>query len=162
MTTTHLQSRQTIGKTEIEIVKDEPVIIMTRIFDAPRALVWQAISRPEHFARWWGPRRMINEIVEMDICPGGKWRIVQFWGEYLEIDPPQKSVSTQRFLDYPPILVSIRLEDLGDRTRMIAEQRLDSVASREGLLASGMTSGAGESYDRLEELVASLQNGAPT
>jgi uncharacterized protein YndB with AHSA1/START domain len=160
----------TMTKTDILIPGDEPVIVMTRIFEASRALVWQAISRPEHFARWWGPRRMINEIVEMDIRAGGKWRIRQrdgkdgpafeFWGEYLEIIPPEKSVSTQHFLDYPPILVSIRLEDLGDgRTRMSAEQRLDSMASREVLLASGMTGGATESYDRLEELLTTLAGG---
>ena len=171
MTTTELADRQTVGKTQVDVIRDEPVIVMTRIFEAPRALVWEAISKPVHFAQWWGPRRMINEIVEMDIRPGGKWRIVQrdgkdgpafeFWGEYLEVTPPEKSVSTQRFLEFPPILVSIRLEEIGSgRTRLIAEQRLDSMASREGLLASGMTNGAGESYDRLEELIAKLAAGA--
>jgi uncharacterized protein YndB with AHSA1/START domain len=156
-----------IIKTEIQFPKDEPIVVMTRIFDAPRALVWKATSEPQHFVKWWGPRRMINELVEMDVRPGGKWRIRQrdgkdgpafeFWGEYLEVVPPEKSVSTQCFLDYPPMIVTIRLEDLGDgRTRLISEQRLDSMASRDGLLASGMTGGATESYDRLEELLATL------
>jgi len=155
-----------MSKTDIVIVKGEPVIVMTRIFDAPRALVWMATSEPQHFVKWWGPRRMINELVEMDVRPGGKWRIRQrdgkdgatyeFWGEYLEIVPPEKSVSTQHFLDFPPIIVTIRLEDLGARTRMITEQRLDSLASRDGLLASGMTGGASESYDRLAELLATF------
>src|SRR5512145_922942 len=76
-------------------------ILITRVFDAPRRLVFEAISKPEHVARWWGPRCMTMLSCEMDFRPGGAWRFVSrgpdgneygFRGVYREIEPPERIV----------------------------------------------------------------------
>jgi uncharacterized protein YndB with AHSA1/START domain len=140
-------------------------IAMTRVFDAPRELVWEAVTRPEHFARWWGPRRYTSEIHEMDVRPGGRWRVDQhgeggivhpFHGEYLEVDPPSRLVLTQGYRDFPPLLVTITLEEADGGTRLTSLTRADSPEGRDALLASGMEGGARESLDRLAELLATL------
>jgi len=81
----------------------EPVVVMRRTFDAPRALVWKACTEPEQVARWWGPRRYENTVLEMDVRPGGRWRIEQrgpdgrvhrFKGVYHEVVMPERLVNT--------------------------------------------------------------------
>ena len=64
-------------KRDLKIVAPagQPVITMTRSFDAPRALVWKAMSEPEHVVRWFGPHDHVNEVLEFDFRLGGKWRI---------------------------------------------------------------------------------------
>src|SRR5579863_4133454 len=93
------------GKNKLTITapRDEPVIVMTREFDAPRELVFAMYTRPEHLKRWWGPRYITLSTCEIDLRPGGTWRYVfskdggpatTFKGVYSEIAPPQKLVYT--------------------------------------------------------------------
>src|ERR671913_789209 len=89
----------------------EQEIRMTRLFAAPRQLVFEAMSKPEHVKRWWG---CLGEgysvpVCEIDLRPGGKWRFVnrhpkgeaEFYGEYREINPPSRLVFTEIFEDFP-------------------------------------------------------------
>lgn len=78
---------------EIDAPPGEPVMHLTRRFDAPRDLVWETFTKAEHIARWWGPRKYAITVHEFDVRPGGKWRIshsdgtktVEFFGEYREV-----------------------------------------------------------------------------
>jgi uncharacterized protein YndB with AHSA1/START domain len=144
-------------------------IRMTRLFDAPRQLVFEAMSKPEHVRRWWG---QLGEgysvpVCEIDLRPGGRWRFVNrhpqgeaaFHGEYREITPPSRIVFTEIFEDFPDSVsvVTAELADEGGKTRLTATVRYPSKNVRDMVIASGMSRGAGISYDRLEDLLAALQ-----
>ena len=139
--------------------------VMTRTFAAPRGLVWRAITEPAHFARWWGPRGYVCHVVEMDVRPGGRWRAEQtapsghvhhFWGEYLEVSPPERLVHTQRYLEYPPLEVTITLTERDGQTLLHSVTRFDTPESRAGTLQAGMECGARQSMDRLDELLETM------
>ena len=144
-------------------------IRMTRLFDAPRALVFEAMTKPEHVKQWWG---RLGEgysvpVCEIDLRLGGAWRFVNrhpkgevaFYGEYREITPPSRLVFTEIFEQYPDSVsvVTAEFTDEGGQTRFTATVRYPSLEVRNMVMASGMARGAGISYDRLEDLVAELQ-----
>jgi uncharacterized protein YndB with AHSA1/START domain len=142
---------------------------MTRLFDAPRALVFEVMSKPEHVKQWWG---CLGEgysvpVCEIDLRVGGKWRFVNkhpngeaaFHGEYREIEPPGRLVFTEIFEDFPDtvsVVTTILTEENG-KTRMTATVRYPSKEVRDIVLSTGMSTGAGISYDRLEDLVGKLR-----
>ena len=144
-------------------------IRMTRLFDAPRQLVFEALTRPEHVREWWG--RLGDgysvPVCEIDLRVGGAWRFVnrhphgqaEFYGEYREITPPDRLVFTEIFADFPDTVsvVTTELADEGGKTRMTASVRYPTRDVRDMVLGTGMAHGAGISYDRLEELVVRLQ-----
>ena len=147
----------------------EQEVRMTRLFDAPRQLVFEAMSKPEHVKRWWG---CLGEgysvpVCEIDLRPGGKWRFVnrhpqgeaEFYGEYREIAPPSRIVFTEIFADFPDVVsvVTTELSEEDGKTRMTATVRYPSAAVRDMVLGTGMAGGAAISYDRLEDLVAELK-----
>ncbi|WP_437585798.1 SRPBCC family protein [Sorangium sp. So ce1000] len=147
----------------------ENEVRMTRLFDAPRDLVFEAMTRPEHIKRWWG---CLGEgysvpVCEMDLRPGGKWRFVNrhpggeaaFHGENQEITPSSRLVFTEIFEQFPDTVsvVTAVYTDEGTKTRLTATVRYPSTEVRDMVLASGMPKGAGISYDRLDDLVAHLQ-----
>ena len=144
-------------------------IRMTRLFDAPRSLVFEAMTKPEHVRRWWG---CLGEgysvpVCEIDLRPGGRWRFVSrhprgeaaFHGEYREIAPPSRLVFTEIFEEFPDSVsvVTTEFTEEGGKTRLTATVRYPSLDVRDAVIASGMASGAAISYDRLEDLVAELQ-----
>jgi uncharacterized protein YndB with AHSA1/START domain len=144
-------------------------IRMARLFDAPRELVFEVMTRPEHVRQWWG---CLGEgysvpVCEIDLRPGGVWRFVNrhpkgeaaFHGEYREIAPPGRLVFTEIFEEFPDVVsvVTTDLTDEGGKTRMTATVRYPSQQVRDMVLSTGMSTGAGISYDRLEDLVAELQ-----
>jgi uncharacterized protein YndB with AHSA1/START domain len=144
-------------------------IRMTRLFSAPRHLVFEAMTRPEHVRQWWG---RLGEgysvpVCEIDLRVGGAWRFVNrhpkgeavFYGEYREITPPRRLVFTEIFEPFPDTVsvVTTEFAEEDGKTRMTATVRYPSLAVRDMVVASGMSRGAGISYDRLEDLVAALQ-----
>jgi uncharacterized protein YndB with AHSA1/START domain len=144
-------------------------IRMTRLFDAPRHLVFEAMTKPEHVRRWWGclGTGYSVPVCEIDFRPGGRWRFVNrhpkgeaaFHGEYQEIAPPSRVVFTEIFEDFPDVVsvVTAELSDEGGKTRLTATVRYPSTEVRDMVMSTGMSTGAGISYDRLEDLVAELQ-----
>src|SRR3954468_1992051 len=117
----------------------EQEIRMTRLFDAPRQLVFEAMSKPEHVRRWWG---QLGEgysvpVCEIDLRPGGRWRFVNrhpkgeaaFHGEYREITPPSRIVFTEIFEDFPDTVsvVTAVFGDEGGKTRLTATVRYPSL-----------------------------------
>jgi uncharacterized protein YndB with AHSA1/START domain len=143
-------------------------ICLTRVFDAPRALVFEAMTRPEHIRRWWGqlgPGYSVP-VCEVDLRVGGKWRFVNkhpkgevaFHGEYHEITPPERLVYTESMEPYPDeSLVTTVFAEEGGKTRMTVTATYPSKAVRDMVLGSGMERGAAASYDRLEEVARGLQ-----
>lgn len=144
-------------------------IRMTRLFDAPPELLYEAMTRPEHVRQWWG---RLGEgysvpVCEIDLRVGGKWKFVNrhpggevtFYGEYLELDPPRRCVFTEIFADFPdsPSVVSSDFLEEDGRTRLIVTVRYQSREVRDIVRSTGMEKGAATSYDRLNDLVISLQ-----
>ncbi len=147
----------------------EEEIRMTRLFDAPRELVFEVMTKPEHVKKWWG---CLSEgysvpVCEIDLRVGGKWKFVNrhpngeacFYGEYKEIAPPGRLVFTEIFADYPDTVSTVTtvLSAEGNKTRMTATIRYPSLQVRDIVLSTGMASGAATSYDRLEDLVIAMQ-----
>jgi uncharacterized protein YndB with AHSA1/START domain len=145
-------------------------IRLTRLFDAPRALVFDAMTRPEHVRRWWG---ILDEhhsvtVCEIDLRPGGAWRFVgrgprgeyTFYGVYREIDAPARLVFTEMYAPFPDAesVVTSEFTDEGGKTRLTVTARYPSIEVRDMVIKTGMEKGAAISYDRLEELVQSLQS----
>jgi len=144
-------------------------IRMTRLFNAPRHLVFEAMTKPEHVRQWWGRlgEGYLVPVCEIDLRPGGAWRFVNrhpkgevaFHGEYREITPPTRLVFTEIFEQFPDT-VSVVTADFSEeagQTRLTTTVRYPSPQVRDMVMASGMAKGAGISYDRLEDLVAELQ-----
>jgi uncharacterized protein YndB with AHSA1/START domain len=127
------------------------------------------MTRPEHVARWWGPRRITLTACEMDLRPGGAWRFVfrspdgqehTFKGEYREIAPPERVVQTfiydvEHIRDHPA-LETMTLDERDGKTTMTVTVLHLTKEARDGHLHSGMEAGAGESYDRLAEFLATM------
>ena len=143
-------------------------IVMTRVFDAPRDLVFEAHSSCEHMSRWWGPRRYEVAKCDLDFRPGGAWRIVHrgsdgdehgFRGEFREIVRPERIVWTFEWEGLPGhvSVQTAEFEEHDGKTTLTATAVFASVEDRDGMLDSGMESGAAESYDRLEEYLESLK-----
>jgi uncharacterized protein YndB with AHSA1/START domain len=144
-------------------------IHMTRVFDAPRRLVFDACTKPEHVVHWFGPRGHTMPICEIDLREGGAYRFVgraadgsehPFKGVYREIDAPGRIVYTwiydvEPWLDHEAV-VTVTLDEKDGRTTMTIVTLMQSAEARDGLLSSGMESGAGESYDRLAERLTTM------
>ena len=155
----------TMDDLHYEIPADRPVLILTRTFNAPRALVWKALSEPDHVVRWFGPHRHRNRVLEFDWRVGGKWKIetttpeghvIVFFGEYREILAPETVTQTFSFDALPPDAYSVDtvvLEDHGERTVYRATSILPDIAARDGMLASGMDTGVREGFARLDAIL---------
>jgi uncharacterized protein YndB with AHSA1/START domain len=137
--------------------------VMTRQFDAPRDLVFEAHSSCEHMSKWWGPRRYDIMECDLDFRDGGKWRMVHrspdggpefgFHGEYLEIVRPEKITWTFEFEGAPGHVAveTVTLEENDGVTTLTAVSRADSQESRDAVMESGMVEGARETWERLQE-----------
>jgi uncharacterized protein YndB with AHSA1/START domain len=143
----------------------EREIVMTRVFDAPRNLVFDAFSKPELLKRWFGPRGWSLVVCEVDFKVGGKWRFVLrgpdgremgMRGVYREIAPPERTVHLEMFDDYPgeSIVTAVFVEQNG-KTTMTATVLYESQQVRDAVIKSGMEHGAAECYDKLAEYLAS-------
>ncbi len=146
-------------------------IVLTREFDAPRHLVFEAFSKPAHMAHWWGKKGSTLPVCEMDFRRGGAWRFVEratdgndygFRGEYRAIERPERIVWTFES-EVLPGHISVEtmvFEDLiqgqSRRTRITNTSVFDSVEDRDGMIQSGMEQGASESMDRLAEYLRTL------
>src|SRR5437867_10576198 len=141
-------------------------IVLTRVFDAPRRLVFDAFTRPELLKRWFGPRGWSLVVCEVDLKVGGGFRFMLrgpdgadlgMCGVYREILPPERSVHMESFDDYPgESQVTAVFVEQGGKTTLTATVRYPSQEVRDAVIKSGMEHGAAESYDKLAELLASL------
>ena len=141
----------------------EREIVMTRVFDAPRQMIYDAWTKPELLKRWFGPRGWSLVVCEIDLRVGGKWHFVLrgpdgkemgMGGVYRELAPPERDVHTEKFDDYPgeSLVTGVVTESAG-KTTMTATILYPSQEVRDAVIKSGMEHGAAESYDRLAEML---------
>jgi len=139
-------------------------IVLTRIFDAPRHLVFEALTRPELVKRWYGPRGHNLVVCEIDLRVGGPWRYVLrdpegrdmgMGGVYREIAGPGRLISTEAYDDFPgESVVTTVLVEQGGKTTLTSTVLYPSREVRDAVIASGMEHGAAETFDRLAEMLA--------
>ena len=152
----------------------EEQILITREFDAPRHLVFKAFTTPDLVKRWWHAKRGEVTVAEIDLRPGGRWRYlmitydgfeVGFHGEYLEVVPNERIVSTEVYEGLPEgvseemaatINTATLTEDDGRTTLTILIQAT-SKESRDAIIASGMEAGLQDALDLLEDAARSLR-----
>jgi uncharacterized protein YndB with AHSA1/START domain len=160
MTTTHTAT--------VTLPTDEQILIV-REFDAPRHLVYRAMTEPELVRRWWSGERGEVTSAEIDLRVGGTWRYVMtahgefevaFHGEYREIVPNERIVSTEVYEGAPPeagyATNVVTLTEHDGRTTLEVLMEVDSKDVRDMILATGMETGMQESYDALERVAVSL------
>ena len=140
--------------------------VVTREFDAPAGLVFDALTKPDLITRWYGPPGSV-ESCESDARPGGSWRfvtnvrgkqIVQY-GVYTEVSAPNRFVRTERWEDWDPgeTLVYVDLVEARGKTLMTQRIVFPTQEVRDVVLKGGLTpKGTSEFYDRLEALLSNL------
>ncbi len=154
-------------KTAVSYPSDTELLI-TRSFQAPRELVFAAISQPEHVREWYGMSEDGMLVCDIDFRVGGTWHYLlagepggedhSFSGEYLEIDAPNGFVSTERYDNMPgaEYVATITLEESDGVTTLTNQLRYPSQEMRDGHVSSGMEYGMNISYGRLDALLAKL------
>lgn len=158
-----------VGAMTLTLVSDTEVML-ERVLDAPRALVFEAHSSCEHMRNWWGRRVDSMAACEIDFRQGGSWRMVNrddegneivFFGTYGVIVKPERIDWTFGWegMEGEPGPESLTLEELdgGARTLLRARAFLPSREARDAMIASGMEHGAAETWDRLAEYLATLR-----
>ena len=141
--------------------------VMTRVIDAPRSLVWEAWTSPEHVPNWLlGPSGWTMPVCEIDLRPGGAWRFVwrkgddeelAMQGEYREIAPPERLVSTESWgADWPETVNTLVLSEQDGKTTITQTVLYPSKEARDAALETGMKGGASKSFDRLAEYLRTL------
>lgn len=157
-----------IARTLVEVSPTEPVGTITRTLNAPRDIVWRAISESDHLVQWWGPRGYTNTVTAYDFRAGGRWQIrtdipngptVVFQGEFREIVAPEKIVRTfgmEGMWEGRYAVETLTLTTDGARTIYRATSRFAKRADFEAMIASGMERGMNEGFERLDELLAHL------
>ena len=142
-------------------------VMMTRVFDAPAALVFEAYTRAEHLQRWLrGAEGWTMPICEVDVRPGGAYRFVwerpngkrlEVSGEYREVVPPVRLVMTEAWgADWPVIVNTLTFADTAARTTLTNTMRFPSQAARDAGLATGMERGSRYAFDRLDGHLAEM------
>jgi uncharacterized protein YndB with AHSA1/START domain len=141
-------------------------LVMTRVFEAPRRLVFDAFTKPELLKRWFGPRGWSLETCEVDLRIGGGFRFLLrgpdgaqmgMRGLYREISAPERSVHVESFDDYPgESVVTGEFCEANGHTTFTATVLYPSREVRDALLRSGMPRGAAEYYDKLAEVLKTI------
>ena len=147
--------------------------VITRVFDAPARLLFEACSKPEHIMRWFGPKGWPLTLCEMDFRPGGRFRFAMtgpdgqqntpFGGTYLEIIPNQKIVYDNAF-EMPgaeKMIVTMTYDEQAGKTTLTIHTLFASLAMKNEHLGLGYEEGVGSGLDQLADLVAELRTKEP-
>jgi uncharacterized protein YndB with AHSA1/START domain len=168
-TTEPQEKRNTMrNKTTIVAEPGKPTIVITRTFDAPARLVWDAMTSAEHMPKWWGPRSCPMSKCVIDFRVGGKYlwatRVPdgsehEFYGVYREIVPGKRLVYTQTYAPFPDAaaVVTISFAEENGKTQVVTHVLHEKVEHRDAHVSSGMESGLIESYERVDELLHSMK-----
>jgi len=151
------------NRAEISLPSDREILIK-RVFNAPRALVFRAHIDPALIPLWWGPERTTTIVEKMDVRPGGEWHFTHrmpdgsgFWfrGEFREVVPPERLVQTSEFEGALGNIVidTITFEEHDGKTTVTTLETCESQEVRDAIIASGMEGGLNESYERLDALI---------
>jgi uncharacterized protein YndB with AHSA1/START domain len=156
----------TSGTATVSLPADNQILI-TREFDAPKHLVYKAFTTPELVSRWWTAKRGAMKACDIDLRVGGAWRYVMvtddgfevgFHGEYREIVPDERIVSTEVYEGAPdhPALNTATFTETDGRTLLTILAEHDSQESRDAVIESGMEGGLQDAFDLLEQVAVSL------
>jgi len=151
--------------TELTIEPGKHNLVITRVFDAPRDLVFKTVTDSSLIPQWWGQSNLTTTVEKMEVKTGGVWRYVQrdpagnefaFNGVYHAVVPPELLIYTFEFEGMPNhvMLETVTFEEQDGKTRMIDTPVFQTVEDRDAALASGMEQGASESTDRFAEVLA--------
>lgn len=153
-------------------------LVVSRIFAAPRSLVWRAWTECEHLQRWWAPAGWSVPVCKMDFRVGGTWHycmkgpmpdgsVVESWGltVYQEIVAPERIVALDQFADaegnvsaeMPKMLNTITFTEVDGQTQVISHNEFAAAEDLETVIQMGMEEGMTQSWDQLDELLAQLQ-----
>jgi uncharacterized protein YndB with AHSA1/START domain len=158
-----------VNKDNLEVDRTARVISMSRVFNAPRELVWKAYTDPDLVPKWWGPRYLTTVVDKMDFIVGGVWRFIQkdaqgnvyaFNGVFREIKAPELLCYT---FEFEPMAGHISVDTIifealaNGKTKITATTIFNTLEDLEGMLQSGMEGGAVESWDRLAELLEAVR-----
>jgi uncharacterized protein YndB with AHSA1/START domain len=158
------------GSAKVTLPSEEQILI-TREFDAPRALVFKAWTTPELVSQWWSAKRGKTTVAEIDLRPGGKWRSamvtddgfeVAFHGEYREVVPEERIVSTEIYEgisdgEENATLNTATFVEVDGRTTLTLLIEAPSKQVRDAIIESGMEDGLQDALDLLEEAANSLR-----
>jgi uncharacterized protein YndB with AHSA1/START domain len=161
------------GTAKVTLPADDQILI-TREFDAPRHLLYEALTTPELVKRWFHANRGVVKSAEIDLRVGGKWRYVTeadsigemgFRGEYRELEPDKRIVWTEFYEGVPDGVAeedattvnTATLTETGGRTTLTVLIQAPSKAVRDAIIDSGMEAGMQDAYDLLEEVASSLR-----
>lgn len=140
-------------------------LVVTRIFNAPARIVFEAWTRPELLKRWWAPKSLGVSFVscEGDFRTGGSYRFVfshpcaeqpmEFFGRFIEVTPPSRIVWTNEEGGEASSVTTVSFEDRGDETLVIMSDVYPSKEALDEAIASGSTSGCSETFEQLDELL---------
>ena len=147
-------------------------IVLTRVFDAPRPLVWSAMTKPELLKRWlFGPDGWTMTVCDDEVRVGGKFHYawsgpggeaMSLRGVYREVAPPERVVRTESFefgcdTQAGEQLATLVLTEEADKTYLTLTVLYPSREARDGTLASGMEHGVGAGYNRLDAILATME-----
>jgi uncharacterized protein YndB with AHSA1/START domain len=158
--------------TTVSHTMDPPVLVVERVFDAPRELVFKAYTEPERLARWFGPAGWTLPVCTLDLRPGGVWRYCmrgpngeESWGRavYREVVPPERLVYDDAFSNaegtisenMPQMRVTVEFVAEDGKTRIVNRSEFGSAAEVEKVLAMGVEQGMRETWERLDAFLAS-------
>ena len=158
-----------IDNLQIEAPANAAIIIATRDFAAPRALVWKVMTEREHVVRWWGTDGQRNVITDFDVRPGGRWRIESgdadgnlyiFVGEFREVHPPERFVWTfgmENMFFGKTLVETHSFSEESGITHYRSVSTFDSIADRDDMLAQGMEAGMRHGFSVMDDILAQLQ-----
>lgn len=155
------------NKTEIIAEPGKQELYIIREFDAPRDLLFKAHTDPEIYVKWVGPKDLEMRIEKMESYNGGSYRFIHkrgeheyaFSGVYHEVLAPERIIGTFEFEGLPErghvIMGTSKFEELpGGRSKLVHQSVFQSVADRDGMIASGMERGVNDGYEKLDDLLA--------
>ena len=142
-------------------------LVVTRTFNGPARMVFEAWTRPELFKQWWVPKSMamVLRSCEMDVRVGGRYRLVfghdashsdEFFGRYIEVKPHSRLAWTNDEGGDGGPVTTVTFDEKGGKTLLVMRDLYPSKEALDGAIASGSTSGMGETFEQLDELLVTL------
>lgn len=153
--------------------KSERELVVTRTFNGPARIVFDAWTKPELFMRWWAPKSsgLVLRSCELDVRVGGKYRLVfshpqapepfEFHGRYLEVTPCARLVWTNEESGDDGQITTVTFEERDGKTYLVMHERYPSKEALDAAVASGSTEGPPESFTQLDDLLVTLSRATP-
>ncbi len=154
--------------------KSDRELVVTRTFNGPARIVFEAWTKPELLKRWWAPKSFGLTMIscEADVRVGGTYRLVfrrdafpepmAFFGRYIEVTPHSRLVWTNEESEGGGQVTTVTFEEKGGKTLLVMHDLYPSKEALDAAIASGSTSGTGETFEQLDELLVTLASVGPS